>query len=143
MAVIARGLLRPFRRDQKNDFANARGASLFQSRAGQVLGTRASSVAGPGELRFRPNFGSRLHLLRHKKITPITRELARYYAQEALGNWDPRCRVTSCTVERNTRGASELARRALVVHVSFDMVDPNSGNALARGLRASSVLPSP
>lgn len=136
-----RGLLRPFRRDQKNDFANGAGRELFQSRVGQILGTKCTSAVGPGELRWRPEFGSRLHLLRHKKITPINRELARFYAQEAIGRWDSRVVVTSCTLARNASAPAELARRALVVNITFDVV--SRGAVLAKGLTASTTLPPP
>ncbi len=146
IGTLARGLLRPFRRDQKNDFASGSGRELFQARASEVLGTRATSAFGPGELRWRPAFGSRLHLLRHKRITPITRELARFYAQEALGRWDRRCVVTSCTVDKNAAAATEQARRSLIVHITFAIVDrrvAGSGQVLATGLTASTVLPPP
>lgn len=123
-AFLGAGLIRPFRRDQKNDFANAAGLSLIETTAGQILGTRCDGPRSAGELPWRTEFGSRLFLLRHKPINSSTRELARFYAQECLQKWEPRIVVTGAKLSR------EPSRpRALVIRVGFNAIDRNvAGN---------------
>lgn len=106
------GLLRPFRRDLKSDFASAGGESLLRSAVGQVLGTMAQSDVTHGELPWRTEFGSRLHLLRHRKNDAVLQELARAYVVEALKRWEPRISVTSVSATKEVLdGANVLALR--------------------------------
>lgn len=127
-AFLGNGILRPFRRDQKNDFANGMGTDLLRATAGQILGTRADGPNSVGELPWRGEFGSRLYLLRHRMINPTTRELARHYSQEALRRWEPRIVVTRASVERDS------VRRAFVVRVTFDVIEQNvPGNRVVLG----------
>jgi phage baseplate assembly protein W len=90
-AFLGAGLVRPFTRDQKNDFANANGLPVIQACVGQILGTKASDDAGinNGEVPWRPTFGSRLYLLQHRK-GPHLAQMARVYVVDALAKWEPR-----------------------------------------------------
>lgn len=88
------GIVQPFQRDKKNDFANAGGKRLVQSSVGQILGTEAQGSSSHGELPWRPAFGSQMHLLRHRK-GPIVKELGSQYARDALKVWAPRVQVTN------------------------------------------------
>lgn len=117
-----RGLIAPFQRDRKNDFANATGVELISSNVQQILGTRATSANGPGELPFNPNFGSLLHLLRHQKIDVVRKQQALVYVVDALRKWEPRVIVTSVQVVD--------ASRALNVTTRFRIVDPNSAGRI-------------
>lgn len=132
-----RGLLRPFRRDQKSDFANGAGRDLLESNAGQVLGTRCGGSGRAGELPWRSAFGSRLHLLRHASINARTRELARVYAGDALRRWEPRLAITHCEVLKDPR-----RERALIVDLRFDLLPGNrvAGGATLTGLRVAVPL---
>lgn len=123
-AFLGNGLLRPFRRDVKNDFASAAGVALVSSCVGQVLGTKASSAAGVGEVPWRPEFGSRLHLLRHKNNRDTLGDFAVVLVEEALRRWEPRARVARAEV---LPGADD---RALNLRVVFDVVD-QTGRLLA------------
>lgn len=120
---FGRGLLRPFRRDKKNDFASGSGVALVVSNVGQVLGTKADSARSSGELPWRTDFGSRMHLLRHRNNKDSLRDLCAVYAIEALAKWEPRARVTRVTVETATKGT-------LVARVRFNVVDAR-GRVLA------------
>jgi phage baseplate assembly protein W len=119
-AFLGAGLLRPFVRDQKQDFANASGVDLVRACVGQILGTRASDDSGEhqGELEWRPDFGSKLYLLQHRK-GPLLSELARFYVVEALSRWEPR--VT------NIRAAAAFDRleRSLTVDLVYDIIAAN------------------
>ncbi len=47
LAFLGVGLLRPFQRDRKNDFAKGSGAALISSRIGQILGTKSKTPQSP------------------------------------------------------------------------------------------------
>jgi phage baseplate assembly protein W len=96
--VTIRGLLRPFVRDGVSDFASGTGSRLIASKVGQIVGTRCSSETFEGELPWRPEFGSLVHLVRHSNDTAITRELSRVYAEDALRRWFPSIRVREVDV---------------------------------------------
>ena len=111
-AFELRGVLRPFRRDRKADFAVGSGEALIRSAVGQVLGTMAASEFTPGELPWRTEFGSGLHLLRHHKNDALLQELARIHVVDALKRWEPRIRVTSVQITRERdRGENVMAIR--------------------------------
>jgi phage baseplate assembly protein W len=118
-----RGIITPFQRDRKNDFANATGVELIVSNVRQVLGTRATSAAGPGELPFNPGFGSLLYLLRHQKIDIVRKQQAIVYVVDALRKWEPRVIVTSVQVD-------DSVPRTLTIVTRFNIVDPNSSGRI-------------
>jgi phage baseplate assembly protein W len=132
-AFLGYGPIRPFRRDGRGDIAHAGGVTLVRSCVGQVLGTRASSEFVQGEIPWRPEFGSLLYLLRHRKNNTALGELARAWAQDALRTWEPRVRVTSVRPFRQGR--------ALYARVVFDIIDRNvaGNNVLVAGLEI--ILP--
>lgn len=131
-SICGFGLLRPFQRDQKNDYATDGGAPLVRSAVGQILGTRAQSGGSQGEIPWRPELGSKLYILRMRK-GPHQNELARAYAQEALRRWEPRVSVTRVITE------FDRATKALIAHVQFDLIDRNKpgNNVLLSGLNTS------
>lgn len=132
-AFLGSGLLRPFLRDQKNDFAAGSGADLVAACVGQVLGTKRTTPNGTGELPWRPEFGSALQELRQQNNDDVLGDLGVVYVGEALRRWEPRARVTSVTPRRNPDGS------ALVLDVRFDVIDAR-GRALARGLSVAATV---
>ena len=115
---IGFGLIRPFQRDMKSDFASAGGERLVRSSVGQILGTKAQGERAFGELPWRPDFGSKFYLLKFKK-DPVLSELARVYAQESLRRWEPRIRISS------VRPVFSRDRREMRVRIKFDVIDVN------------------
>jgi len=72
----------------------------------------AASEFTPGELPWRTEFGSGLHLLRHQKNDALLQELARIHVVDAIKRWEPRIRVTSVQVTASgTLGENVLAIR--------------------------------
>ena len=126
------GLLRPFRRDLKSDFASAGGEILLRSAVGQVLGTMAQSEVTHGELPWRTEFGSRLHLLRHRKNDAVLQELARAYVVEALKRWEPRIAVTSVSATRETLDGANV----LTLRIRYNLISTNvtGNNVLLAGV---------
>lgn len=99
-AFLGFGLLAPFQRDLKGDFAAGGDEALVLSCVGQVLGTRCSTPDGrhQGELPWRPEFGSLLYLLRYRNLDDTTTQLARVYAADALQRWEPRFKLRDVVI---------------------------------------------
>jgi len=130
------GVLRPFVRDKKSDWASDGGGRLVAACIGQVLGTRAASEFSQGEIPWRDEFGSWLHRLRHASNDDTTREIARVYVAEAISRWEPRANVTGVEVlSEDVPGHGEVA---MAIRVWFDLASRNSpGNTtLLPGLEA-------
>ena len=124
------GLLRPFRRDLKADFASDGGERLVRSAVGQVLGTMAGSDFTQGEVPWRTEFGSLLHLLRHKRNDAVLQELARVYVVDALKRWEPRVAVTSVQMTREEQDGQNV----LAIRIRYNLVDRTSGAVLIQDI---------
>jgi phage baseplate assembly protein W len=122
---LGRGILSPFRRDQKNDFANGTGLELVKSSIRQILLTKAASPsAGGGELPWRTDFGSLLHLIRHRRNNVfVAQEIARAYVLKALQAWETRVQVTDVKVTSTDR--------TMTLKIIFNVTDQNN-NIIAR-----------
>lgn len=120
------GLVRPFQRDRKADFAAAGGEALVRSAVGQILGTTGSSEFTQGEIPWRTELGSLLRLLVHQRNDATLRELARLYVVDALKQFEPRVRVRSFRISRECdRGENILA-----IRLRYDIVSSVGGNVL-------------
>lgn len=81
-------LTRPFRRNNANDFNAENPTQARRARVVQLLGTKARSPRHPGEIRWDPEYGSRLHELRHRS-GPGVDALAELYVRMAFEKWEP------------------------------------------------------
>lgn len=122
-AHLGFGLLRPFQRDEKNDFANAGGVALVKSSVGQILGTRAGSDFTQGELAWNTEFGSLLYLLRHQSNDTVLQELARVYVVEALRRWEPRVLLKDVEVTRES--TADGGENVLSIRLRYDIINVN------------------
>lgn len=95
------GLLSPFRRDKKRDFASDNGEALLSSKVRQALLTEGTTPRSSGELPWRTSFGAGLALLRHQRNDAVLRELARAYVRDALKRWVPEAQLVSLEVEQS------------------------------------------
>jgi phage baseplate assembly protein W len=129
---LGRGLLRPFRRDRKQDFAADAGEAVIRSAVGQILGTMAASDFTQGELPWNTAFGSLLHLLRHQKNDAVLKELARVHVVDALKRWEPRVRVTSVQVTRERQDGENV----LSIRIRYDVISANvpGNNVILAGI---------
>jgi len=123
--TFGKGVITPFQRDGKGDFANAADISLVRSEVQQVLGTMASSPRSNGELPWRPEFGSILPLLRFRNLDETTRELARVYVIDALRTWLSRVRVKDAQVDL------DFDLSALIITVRYDVLAVTSRSTIA------------
>jgi phage baseplate assembly protein W len=71
-----------------------------------------------GEVKWRPTFGSRLYLLKHKK-GPSLPAMAQFYVADALSRWEPR--VTNVRVTA-TFFPSQLM---LTIDLLYDVIARN------------------
>jgi phage baseplate assembly protein W len=123
-AWLGAGLVRPFQRDGKSDFANSSGVALVKACIGQILGTQAGSNFSQGELPWRTEFGSLLHTLKHKRNDAALADLTRTYVAEAIRRWEPRVRLKHVEV---TRDVSELKNEnVLSIRLRYDIVASNT-----------------
>ena len=97
----------------------------MKSAVGQILGTLGASAATQGEIPWRTELGSLLHLLRHQKNDAALQELARVYVTDALQRWEPRVRVTGVKVTRERQDGDDV----LAIRVSYNLITSGSGPA--------------
>ena len=121
-AFLGFGLVRPFQRDLRSDFAAAGGEQLIRSAVGQILGTVGASDYTQGEVPWRTTFGSLLHVLRHQRNDHVLQELARVYVIDALKRWEPRVVVTSVQIMREQLEGENV----LAIRVRYDIVSTNT-----------------
>ena len=115
------GILTPFRRGPA-DFVAGGGVELVQSMVGQVLGTRAGSDFTEGELPWRGDFGSLLHLLKHQNNTQVLEELGRIRVAEALSRWIPQIRLKAVEISRELGPDQTRERNVLVIRLVYDIM---------------------
>lgn len=135
-SFLGYGLLAPLRRDQKNDFANAGGELLVRSCVSQILGTEASSDYTEGELPWRPEFGSLLHLGKHRHGS-LLQELVARWAMDALARWEPRVKVSAVV------STFDPETRILSVFLRYNVIDENvpGNNVILEGIEQTVQLP--
>lgn len=127
-----RGLLTPFQRDQKTDFANGMGRALMQSQLTQVLMTRAASEDGSsyGELEWDQEAGSQLHRVRHMRLNdPGLVELFRFRVAQPIAEQLSTVRLRAVGVELDRQ------QRASRVRLRASPVDAR-GNATGEDFQA-------
>ena len=65
-----KGLAIPFHRASR-DFATAEGEELLRAKIAQILMTEGATPRSEGEMPWRTNLGSGIHLLRHQSNTAV------------------------------------------------------------------------
>jgi phage baseplate assembly protein W len=101
MSAEPTGLLAPFRRDRKRDFASGAGAELLASKVMQALMTCGATPRSSGELPWRTSFGAGLDILRHQRNDAALAELARVQVRDALKRWVPEAELVEVTATRD------------------------------------------
>jgi len=106
---FGRGIVCPFQRDGKGDFANTAGMRLLKSDIGELVGVIGSSPTEPGELPWDPDRGSRIRALRHRRLhLEMTRALAEQYTATPIRVYERRVRVGPVTVDRETENTLRI-----------------------------------
>jgi phage baseplate assembly protein W len=118
---IGHGLLTPFRRDGKGDFAHAAGLPALASDVRELLTIVGPTASTPGELPWDTERGTRLTTLPHRPLHgALVRAEADMIASGALRLFEPRVRpgATHVTVE----GADTLR-----IAVTYQVLGTNAG----------------
>jgi len=116
---FGRGLITPFQRDGKGDFANTTGDQLLRSDLAELIGIIGPTADQRGELPWRDEVGTRLINLKHRKIHNSTIQgLALQMTAEVISRFETRVRVTRARVE--------VSDTALRVFVSYTPLGYNS-----------------
>ena len=92
----------------------------------------AGSDFTQGELPWRTEFGSLLHLLRHQRNDPVLQELARVYVVDALKRWEPRVVVTSVKITRERQDGENV----LAIRLRYNVISTNvpGNNVIVAGV---------
>lgn len=129
-ALLGRCVVRPFRRDQKRDFASAYDVALIRANVAQILGTRAQSALGDGELPWRPEFGSLVHLVRYMNNDDVLEDLLRSRVIDALEQWEPRVLIKDLAATRSSAGGE--TQNVLTFGITYDILSrARSGSVVA------------
>jgi phage baseplate assembly protein W len=86
---LGSGLITPLQRISGNDFVWAEGERLVKSSISQILGTR------PGELPWRPDFGTDLERYRYKSAVDATASALATEIVESVSRFEPRATITT------------------------------------------------
>lgn len=129
--VLGRGVVGPFQRDGRGDWATAEGEALVRANVEQILGTMCSSGRSHGELPWRPEFGSLVYMLRHGQNDDVLKELAQQYVVDALELWEPRVKI------RKSRITNDPEAGKLEIFVVYDIVSRRRRTAIATGIEQS------
>lgn len=122
------GLSYPFYRGAQ-DFIAEGGPNLVRRCVNVILRTNAAASGpsgGPsfgGDLPWRPDFGQKLWLLKHRKNDDTLAAEAIAYIQEALV-WEPRVQLVDVRVEPKTPDTTDQ----LTVHVTYQVITSNVGD---------------
>lgn len=88
------GLLCPFQRDGKGDFAHGGGKRLLASDIGELLGIIGPVGLRGGEVPWRMELGSNLNALRHRKVhSEMVRATAESMSAGVVRRYERRVRV--------------------------------------------------
>jgi phage baseplate assembly protein W len=114
----AYGLLFPFQRDGRGDFAKGEIAELVRGAIQQVLGVRGAGPSTQGELPWRTAYGSQVYRLQHANNDAALEDIVRFFVLDAIANYEPRIQLTDVRVSRESvSGFGE--RAALRVSASY------------------------
>ena len=123
------GIITPFQRDVKNDWANKSDVAVVRADVKQAL------AIDDGELEWDGSRGSKLRNLRHRSLPEaVLVDLARVYASEVLRDELPYVAVRGVAVSRYK--GQDGGMTGLKIQVFFDVIDPVTGNVLAPGQSA-------
>lgn len=99
------GIITPFQRDAKSDFANASGMDLVKADVEQLVGIEGPTATEPGEVPWDPDRGTRISSLRHRQLySEMTRALAEQYIRTPVQIYERRIRVGPITTSTSEDG---------------------------------------
>jgi len=101
---FGRGIICPFQRDGKGDFANDKDLPLLRSDIRELIGIIGPTPVSPGELPWNTELGSRVILMKHRNIhEEMARATAHQLITEPVRRWEKRARPGTTTVTKDDR----------------------------------------
>ncbi len=108
------GIVCPFQRDGKGDFANDGGLSLLKSDIAELIGIIGPTVQQPGELPWNTEVGSRVLMMKHRGLhAEMVRATAEQMVSAPVRMWEKRARVGPTEV------VTDLEAQSLVIRFSY------------------------
>jgi hypothetical protein len=93
------GIICPFQRDGKGDFAHADGLDLLRSDIGELIGVIGPTTQQPGELPWNTELGSRVLTMKHRGLhAEMIRATADQLVSAPVRMWEKRARARSTEV---------------------------------------------
>lgn len=115
---IGTGLVSPFRRDEKGDFAHSNGLDLLKSDIGDLLGLRGPTASQPGELAWDTERGATFNTLLHRHLHgEMVNALANQIAVGVLLKYEPRVRPGN--VQAGVNDSDELEIKVSYTPLGF------------------------
>ena len=130
---IGNGVLLPFRRDNKNDFANGSGSELVKSSLFGILGALCAGPNNNGELAYNQKYGTLLKTLRHRNFDEATEALAIKYIVEGIKENEKRVRITKINVDRRIKD------RKFIIRLTYDIVSETSKDVIVQGEKLEAI----
>ncbi len=116
-SLFGTGIVCPFQRDGKGDFAHDSGLKVLASDIGELLGIIGPGKSQPGELPWRTSLGSRLVDLKHRRLhSEMVRAIAEQQTSGTVRKWEPRVIVGPTTVKVGDAAGQE---NALLVRFTY------------------------
>src|SRR5260370_237421 len=106
-AVYGRGISYPMRVSSRGGIQQSGGEQKVDESIRMILGTQY------GERVMRPTFGCNLRSLAFAPNNESTAQLAQYYVEEGLKEWEPRIELMGVTVTNNH------ALGALIIEIHY------------------------
>lgn len=120
------GIICPFQRDGKGDYANAGGKVCLKSDVSELLGIIGPTPTQPGELPWRTSTGSRLNALRHRNMhKDMIAATVGQYAGESVRRDEKRVRVGPTTVTKDPPNYPENTMLAEFSYTPLGMDRPD------------------
>jgi phage baseplate assembly protein W len=108
------GIVCPFQRDAKGDFAHDGGLRVLRSDISELIGILGPTATQPGELAWRADLGTNLHSLRHRKLhSELVRATAEAMIGGALRTFEDRVRVGPTRVSTSASTSTLTVRQTV------------------------------
>lgn len=138
--LMTRGVVSGFRR-ASNDIQTATGLDVIKNNMKQILGVRSGTQYTVGELPWRTEFGSQLHVIRHQNNGIVAQELARIHVVGAITRWAPRVLIKDVKITKEVGPSKNLGERPVMrIHVVYDIRATRGSLLVAKG-ESLSIVP--
>lgn len=120
------GIICPFQRDGKGDFANGCGLPLLKSDIGELIGIMGPTATQPGELPWNMDLGSRVFQMKHRSMNvEMTRATAADFIEGPVRRWEKRARPI------RTEVVADFQQNKLEIRFNYAPIGTDQGDSLS------------